>query len=562
MILSVNIENLVIVEQASFTPGPGLTTVTGETGAGKTLLATAIALLFGGDADAALVGASGDDAWVEGEFEVADSFWHHPDVAALCELRPDSETPLVLARKVSRSGRSRALAWGRTITRTDLAAAGRLLLATAGQHAGRRLLAASYQRDQIDAAGDDRHQALRARVVDAWQELEHARSELDRIAHECTQISERAEHVRDDISLIRAVGPSTDDEAQLVAQRTVARNGASLAAALDRAHHMIAADGASAIDLVGGAASAATEAALIDTSLADVADALHDVQSQLVDHASRLSARRHELSESSHAIDDIEERLSAYDDLKRRFGGTTESVIARLAQLETDLELIDSGDEVLARARDRHAAAENALHAVCEQLSASRCAVADTIAAQVTDALRELGMSDSVFRIEVTDAPASRSGSDRVQLMLAPSQRLEPRPIGEVASGGELSRIALALHLATGSGEAPTMVFDEIDAGIGGHTAHAIASMLKRLAQSAQVICITHLPQVAARADTHVVIAKTAGATSLTTLSDEEAVISELCRMLGSDESDEAARSHARELRGPRFIASRDTCAR
>ena len=180
----------------------------------------------------------------------------------------------------------------------------------------------------------------------------------------------------------------------------------------------------------------------------------------------------------------------------------------------------------------------------------------------MTASLRELGMADSVFRIEVTESELAKSGSDRIQLMLAPSARLQPRPVSDVASGGELSRIALALHVARGDSEAPTMIFDEIDAGIGGHTAHAIASMLKRLASHAQVICITHLPQVAARADAHVVIEKSAGTTTLHNLHGEDAIIGELCRMLGADVSDEAARTHAMELRGPRFIAAPDLCAR
>jgi DNA repair protein RecN (Recombination protein N) len=163
-------------------------------------------------------------------------------------------------------------------------------------------------------------------------------------------------------------------------------------------------------------------------------------------------------------------------------------------------------------------------------------------------------MADSVFEVGVDPAPLGAFGADKVELRIAPSAKLAPRPVAQVASGGELSRIALALHVATGEGEAPTMVFDEIDAGVGGHTAHAIAGLLKRLAEHAQVICITHLPQVAARADEHVVITKHAGSATLETLASEDEVLDELQRMLGADADHDAARELARQLRGPRFL--------
>ncbi|MBC7644927.1 MAG: hypothetical protein H7123_07355 [Thermoleophilia bacterium] len=291
-----------------------------------------------------------------------------------------------------------------------------------------------------------------------------------------------------------------------------------------------------------------------DPTLEPLAAQMSDLQQGLASVASDVRGRLDELRDAPGAIDDIEDRLSAYDELARRFGGTVEAVLARWELLLEEARMVSDSDSVLAEADRRLAAAQATAVAAAADITTSRKALAVTIAAGVTGLLRELGMADSVFEIAVEPVELTSSGGDRVELRIAPHMSLPPRPISEIASGGELSRIALALHVATGEGDAPTLIFDEIDAGIGGHTAHAIASMLKRLAQHAQVICITHLPQVAARADDHVVITKQSGATSLATLRGDDQVLDELCRMLGAEVGDVAAREHAQQLRGPRFL--------
>lgn len=556
MLVRVQIENLVIVSEATFEPGPGLTSVTGETGAGKTLLATAIGLLFGSDAAASHVGAGTGDAWVEGEFDVDDSFWNDPTVATLAELRPDATTPLILARKVSHSGRSRALAWGRTIAKSDLEAAGQLLVATAGQHAGRRLLMPAYQRNLIDRSGGEAHAGLCTDMATSWGSLEQARAELVRIRQAADDAATHAAQIREDLDRIDAVAPEIDEESTLRAHRDRARHRTELLAHLHAAREVLTADGGSVIDLLGSAAGELQQAARLDESLLPLASGLIELQASTSELASDMHTRVDHLHEDGSSLDDIEDRLAAYDDLKRRYGGTIESVLARWQQLREQVTLIDGSAITVAAAEQVLCDRERAANDHAARLTASRCRIADQIAADVADALAQLGMADSVFRVQVDESPLSRSGADRVEMLLAPSAQLEPRPVTQVASGGELSRIALALHVATGAGEAPTMIFDEIDAGIGGKTAHAIASMLRRLSEHAQVICITHLPQVAARATTNVTITKLDGLTELHRLDGEDDVVDELCRMLGSDSSDESARSHARSLRGPRVTGS------
>jgi DNA repair protein RecN (Recombination protein N) len=557
VITRIAIENLVVVDRAELEPGPGLTAITGETGAGKTLLATAIGLLFGADAAAGQVGPHADQAWVEGEFEVHDSFWAEPSVEALAAVRPDESNTLVLARRVAADGRTRAMAWGRTIAKADLEAAGSLLVAVAGQHAHRKLLAPSYQRELLDGMGGAAHARLVQAMADAWASLEAARAQHARVTRESARLVGEAERIADDLARIDAVDPGLDDEADLVARRDLVRNAATLHTAMATALGALEHERDGSVDTLGMAWSALDGVANIDPVLATEAARLLDLQSQAGDVASTLRMRIDELADAPTAVDEVEQRLSAYDELKRHFGGTTEAVIAARATLREQSELVHDLDGALQRAQQALDAAQATADSAGVALRGSRANLATRLANAVGAQLAELGMASSTFDVVLEDAPLAVHGADRVELRSAPSARHSPAPIAKAASGGELSRIALALHLVTGASEAGTIVFDEIDAGIGGHTAHAVATKLAQLAEHTQVVCITHLPQVAARASANVVVTRDErGTAQLTQLAGEGAVVDELVRMLGADASDDAAREHARGMRGPRVGAS------
>ncbi len=562
MIVRVAIENLVIVERAEFEPGPGLTAITGETGAGKTLLATAIALLFGGDANAGQVGPGASQAWVEGEFEPDEAFWTHPDVATLADLRPEVDAPLVLARRVDANGRSRAMAWGRTVAKGDLEAAGRLLVATAGQHVQVRLRSSEVQRATLDSAGGADHRELLASMAAAHETYCIARDAFDRVREQAEEVQRRGDQLRDDLARIDTVEPSEEDERELRAARDRARHHAAIVDALARTDAILGGesggDGVSgAIDLAGRAYAELQAAIELDPTLDELAGIVLGAQEALSDAAAQVASRLGDLADGPVAIDEIEDRLAAYDELKRYFGGTIQSVLAVWEQLREQVEVLDDSTGALQRAEQQRDAALAAATKIAERLTTSRRALSDRLAANVHELLAELGMAGSVFRVAVGEASLTATGADRVDLLLAPAEGIQPRPVAKVASGGELSRIALALLVATMSGDdefrVGTILFDEIDAGIGGHTAHAVASMLRRLADHRQVLCITHLPQVAARADAHVVIEKSdAGVgvrTTLTALAGEREVEDEIVRMLGANENDDAAREHARQLR-------------
>lgn len=571
MIVRISIENLVIVERAEFTPGSALTAITGETGAGKTLLATAISLLFGGPAQATHVGPCSEQAWVEGEFEVDESFWELPQVKHLAQLRPSGESILVLARRVDANGRSRALAWGRTISKDDLAAAGSLLLTTAGQHMQVKLRSADFQRSVLDGAGSADHQSLLTEMRSTFISWQKADTERLQIEQNASDFEQQREQVLADLARLEAVSPSVEEEAELRACRDRIRHRHSILTGLAKAQSFLDSSDANnggAIDLVGEAYSQLEVVSQLDPNLSDLAQRLLDVQEYLTDIASEVSGRLDRLAEDGSSIDDIEERLGIYDELKRSFGGTVESVLATWETLRARCQLLNSSEMSIARARELAKEARlKALH-MAEQLTAARCALADQLSGEISELLHELGMSSSVFRIAVTETELTGLGADCVELQLSPARNIEPLAISQVASGGELSRIALALLVATHArGNRPqqgAILFDEIDAGIGGHTAHAIASMLHRLSEHQQVIVITHLPQVAARAETHSLITKVddggAVRTNLTMLTSESEVELELMRMLGAEHDDDAAHEHVRQLRGSstRFSLSVD----
>ncbi|MBC7644309.1 MAG: AAA family ATPase, partial [Thermoleophilia bacterium] len=295
MIVRVSIDNLVIVDHAEFEPGPQLTAVTGETGAGKTLLATAIGLLFGADAEGAQVGIRGDHAWVEGEFELSEALWSDPALEVFTQLRPEPDAPLVLARKISDSGRSRALAWGRTISKTDLAAAGRLLVASAGQHAGRRLVSPAWQRSLVDKAGDAAHETLLGLMQDAHAGVVAAHADHVRVNEAAARIGERAEAVLDDLSRIDGVQPSLDDFAELRTQRDRARNHAALHEALATAYTAVADDESPVSSNIGRAVSELITASGWDPTLEPLAAQMSDLQQGLASVASDVRGRLDEL---------------------------------------------------------------------------------------------------------------------------------------------------------------------------------------------------------------------------------------------------------------------------
>ena len=535
MLRRLRIENLVLIREADLDLHAGLNAVTGETGAGKTIFAQAIGLLLGARADASLVGSAGAEAYVEAELDVPEGFFDDEDIAALAELRPEDEAGLVLARRVFGDGRTRAYAWGRAVAREDVAAAAERLVAMSGQFEQRRLARPSFQLDVLDAFCGPEQLERRRDAARAWQELRAARRAHEELTQDADAAAVRQAERE---ALVEGVeGLEAGEEDELRARRERLRHLAELAEAAAAAADAVAPeDGDGASSLAARAERALAPLERIAPEVASAAAELRDLSLRLREVGSDLHVFLASLESEPGALDDVEGRLERIADLKRRFGADSfDELLAMAEAAGRELDEVAAGHDPVQAAADAVAAAEARVGALAEELRAVRRSQAHPLAEAVARELHDLGLGEGEFAVELDARDAGQSGADGVVFLVRPNPGLPFAPVAETASGGELSRIALALAAVAG-GE--TLVFDEIDAGIGGVTAHAVAATLHRLAERAQVLTITHLPQIASVADRHFRVEKVQGDPTHTRLEELDELVrrEELERMAGGAE--------------------------
>jgi len=535
MLRSLRIENLVLIREAELDLAPGLNAITGETGAGKTILAQAIGLLLGARGDAGYVGPGASDAYVEAELDLLDGLLQEDGLEALADLRPEDEPGLVLARRVFADGRTRAYAWGRSAAREDVAAVAERLIAMSGQFEQRRLARPSYQLDVLDSFVGAEQLAGLAETRGAWRELGAARRR-----HEETTRGAAAAEAR--LAELRALAEDTaglepELEESLRAERERLRHVTELAEAAATA--VAALDGdedAAATELVAAAERAVAGVERLAPELVSAGGELRDAELRLRETASTLRAFLDSLEADPGRLEHVEAQLERISAATRRFAAASyEELLARAAEARAELAALEEGIDPAEASARALAEAEARFSAAADGLRAARQAAVEPFATAVAAELHAIGLGEGEFLVELREREPGASGADEAAFLIRPNRGLPFGPIAETASGGELSRVALAIAAVAG-GE--TMVFDEIDAGIGGQTAHAVAETLARLAERAQVITITHLPQIASRAERHFRVEKVPGDpthTRIDALSDTERR-DEIERMLGGRE--------------------------
>jgi DNA repair protein RecN (Recombination protein N) len=529
------IQNLVLIREADLALAPGLNAITGETGAGKTILAQAVGLLLGARGDAAHVGTDGDDAYVEAELDPPAQLFEDEELAPLSDLRPEDEEGLVLARRVFGDGRTRAYAWGRSAAREDLAAAGERLIAMSGQFEQRRLARPSYQLDLLDAFLGDEQQSRRVDLRLAWRELTTARRRHDELTHGAAAAESRLAELR---ALVEdTAGFEADGEEALRAERERLRHVTELAQGVAAAGEALAPDdGEGAAGQVALAERAIAPLERLAPELERAGDELRDAELRLRETASELRTFLASLDAEPDRLEQIESELDVIAAAKRRHRCTSyDELLARAVEAREELAAVEGGADPLAAAAQALAAADESVERLAAELRGARREGAEAFAAAVADELRGVGLGEGEFRVELQKRDVGTTGSDDVRFLIRPNAGLPFAPVAETASGGELSRIALAIA-AVGGGE--TLVFDEIDAGIGGQTAHAVGETLRRLAARAQILTITHLPQIASLADRHFRVEKIPGDPTHTRIEqlDEDERRDEIRRMLGGEE--------------------------
>jgi DNA repair protein RecN (Recombination protein N) len=533
------IENFVLIREADLAFGPALNAVTGETGAGKTILAQAIGLLLGAPGDAGYIGPGASEAYVEAELDAPDELFD--GLEALSELRPEGEEGLVAARRVFADGRTRAYAWGRAVPREDLAAVVERLMAMSGQFEQRRLARPAFQLEVLDAFIGDDQMRRRAGMALAWRALLRARRRRDELAQAEAGREERLTELQELVSRTEGLEPGSEDA--LRAERERLRHVTELAEAAAEAAEALApelADDEGAAERVSRAAGALVRASQFAPELAEIEAELGEAEVRVREAASTLRTFLASLEAEPGRLGDVEAELDRIAEARRRFGAATyDDLLARAEVARAELDSVAAGADPLEDAERALAEATKRADESARALAAERAAAADSFAEAVAAELRGLGMGDGEFGVELSEREPGQSGRDEVAFLIRPNPGLPFAPVADTASGGELSRIALALRAVAhaGAGE-PTILFDEIDAGIGGQTAHAVAEALGRLGTRAQIVTITHLPQIASVAGAHFRVEKVPGDpthTRIALLSESERR-EEVERMLGGAE--------------------------
>jgi DNA repair protein RecN (Recombination protein N) len=549
MLARLSIHNLALIERAELELGPGLNVLTGETGAGKTMLAQAIGLLTGAQPVAGMVGPFADEAYVEAEFDAPPDLFDDPALAAVAGLRPEGEETLVVARRLTSGGRSRALVWGRSCARADLEALGERLIEMSSQHEARRLARPARQLELLDAYAGTADRT--AEMAAAWRALRSAESALESARGEAADAARRRLDLEDLVARVDQLAPAAGEPEALRAERERLRHLDELAAAAGTAAELLSpADGEGARELAAGAAQELAAVAAFAPELADVATTLDDIADRIQDAAVELRGQLAGLEADPARLEHVEARLEAFAQLERRYAAPLGEVVEQAGAARRALERLESSTDELARLEADAETARGAARDCADRLTAERTAAAEPFARAVEAELADLGMAQAVFSVHIEPADIGPRGADRAALELAATPTLAAGPVAETASGGELSRIALAIRVAARAGGGPgILLLDEVDAGIGGRTARAVAGKLAALARGAQLLVITHLPQIARAADAHFLVEKPDdGAAKVVRLGEAE-VVEELARMLGGDPDDEAALRHAEALR-------------
>jgi DNA repair protein RecN (Recombination protein N) len=556
MLRELRIENLLLIEQAELRLGEGLNAITGETGAGKTVLAHSLDLLMGGKARAQIVRPGAAEAWVEGVFDLPPELLDDPELAELAERLPEDAEEVVLGRRVSAAGRTSAFVAGRAASAADLKLLGGRLIAFFGQHEHRRLTISSAQLEILDGFAGPEHLEVRR----AYRE---AHRECGRLAAELTELREREgsrerdlDLYRFELSEIEEVAPDPQEREELWAGRERLRHAEGLREAAATAHAAVAGadeDGGGAAAALAQAEASLQGAAGLDPALDALAERVGALAVELGDAASELRHYAEGIEADPGALLATEERLEAIDRLQRKHGGSVESVLAHAERCRAEIARLEGAGERSAEAEAALAESEARRAELGERLSAGRTAAVEPLQQRVAAELERLSMAGASLQVVLDPHPDGfgPGGRETVELRVAPNPGIEPAPLRDAASGGELSRVMLALSGLGPSGGRETMVFDEIDAGVGGKTARVVGERLRALGEERQVLCITHLPQVASLADVHFRLEKDLDgeqAVARVERLEGEGVVAEIRRMLGGGSSDEAATRHAREL--------------
>ena len=550
VLTEITVENVALIEEATLELTPGLNAITGETGAGKTLLATALQLLLGGRARADAVRSGSTKATIEGTFVLPEDVGGRLLHEALGDLAEevDTDEEIVLRRTLTGEGRSRSYVGGVSVPAKALASLGERLVSYHGQREQARLVDPAEQLIILDDFLDEEALQAKASLGTLWSRVERDRRELSQLRSSTEARLREVEFLRYQVGELEEAGYSADELADLKRERDRLRNVTDLLSAASTATAALSGEEGGAADAVARAESELDRAVRYDEGLEGLLGRIRGLSVELEDAVYELRAYLDDLEADPNRLEAVEDRLQALRALERKYG---EDVERYLEEAKARLARLENFEEESAGLEERIRKGEAELKELGNTLSVGRRRASKELSAKVQQNLGDLNLAKTTFRAELIEGELGPNGKERVEFVIQPNPGEPELPVRRYASGGELSRIMLAIRLAQERVEpGATYVFDEVDAGIGGETAMAVGAKLRELGERNQVLTITHLPQIASEASSHVVVAKAASdertITSIQRVEGEERS-RELARML-SGRVDEASLAHAREL--------------
>ena len=553
MLLEIRVRNFAVIDAVTTTFGPGLNVLTGETGAGKSMLLDAILLIRGARAQTDVIRTDTETATVEAVFDVAP---RSPAAAVLEEAGLGlDQGQLVVRRELSRSGRHRAFVNDSPVTVGLLERLGDHLVEIHGQHEHQRLLEPSRQLELLDRFADA--EEFRDRVGDLFAKHRAAKAELERARAAERDRAQREDLLRLQVSELDAARLREGEEEGLRVERRRLQHAERLSAGLAEAAGLLNDDDSSAMSRLHRAARLLRDLARLDPAFAVPADSVDGAGALVEDALAAVRALREGVMMAPGRLEAVDERLDVLTRLKRKYGDTESAMLAFRDEAATELERLGRHEEILAEQERMLGELDAELTAAGHELAKRRHDAAERLAGVTARELRQLGMERARFEIAISRAPFEEIGPrglDRVEFRLSTNPGEDMRPLARIASGGELSRTMLALKaILARADRVPTMIFDEVDSGIGGRVAAVVAQKLAAAAEGRQVLCVTHLAPIAARAAHHVRVGKSVRGGRTRVSADPvtgEARVEEIARMVAGDRVTETARGHARELLG------------
>lgn len=548
MLVELSVEQIAIIDRLNLRFEPGLNVLTGETGAGKSILIDALSLALGERAEAEMLRAGAEHAQVTAVFDVSASARLAARIQELGAIPEDGL--LYLTRELFAGGRSQARINGRPVPVATLKAVGDLLVDLHGQHQHQSLFHASEQMRFLDEWCGEKVLSLKAELGECVREMRALQRELSTLqadARERAHLLDLYTFQKQEIEQARL---TPGEEEELLAEERRLAHAEKLFATAESAYEMLTAGEPAAVDLLAQAVRALEEILPIDSELQPLVESLQNALYTVQDASADLRAYRDRVEFNPERLSEVQDRLHLIRTLKRKYGDTVEAVLDYLREVTEKMERLQGGEE---RAEELAVAlrqTEEKAQQLAAELSRLRREGARRFEQAVAQELSELAMPRARFEVKLTPKPLETDGADAVEFLIAPNPGEPPRPLSRIASGGELSRVMLAIKsVLAGVEDVPTLVFDEIDIGIGGRTAGVVGEKLHSLSRQRQILCITHLPQIASRARLHLLIEKREAegrtVTAVTPV-EGEARVREIARMLG--DTGESALHHAREM--------------